>query len=97
VENGEGVETLHDAIFKAAVHGKETSGGVIITRARHRDILQKAVVAVDASLQGIKSDTSPEFISIDLRAALNSISDIVGETTPDDILDRIFSEFCIGK
>ncbi|MEK6725840.1 MAG: tRNA uridine-5-carboxymethylaminomethyl(34) synthesis GTPase MnmE [Deltaproteobacteria bacterium] len=96
-ENGEGMETLHEAIFKAAVHGKEASGGLIITRARHRDILHKGIVAVNASIQGIIGDASPEFISIDLRAALNSISDIVGETTPDDILDRIFSEFCIGK
>ena len=54
-------------------------------------------MAVDASIQGINGDASPEFISIDLRAALNSIGDIVGETTPDDILNRIFSEFCIGK
>lgn len=96
-EKGEGVETLHEAIFKTAVHGKEPSGSLLITRARHRDILQKAIVAMDASIQGIKSDASPEFISIDLRAALNSIGDIVGETTPDDILNRIFSEFCIGK
>ena len=96
-EKGEGVEGLHEAIFKAAIHGKEPSGGLLITRARHRDILQKGIVAVDASIQGIRGDVSPEFISIDLRAALNSITDIVGETTPDDILDRIFSEFCIGK
>ena len=96
-EKGEGVEDLHEAIFKAAVHGKEPSGGLLITRTRHRDILQKGIVAVDASIQGINGDASPEFISIDLRAALNSIEDIVGETTPDDILNRIFSEFCIGK
>lgn len=96
-ETGEGVEVLHEAIFKSAVHGKGPAGGVLITRARHRDILQKAAVAVDAAVSGTRGDASPEFISIDLRAALNSISDIVGETTPDDILDRIFSEFCIGK
>lgn len=95
---GDGIESLHEAIFKHAIHGKrESSGGLVITRARHRDALQKALTSVSSSMEGIRGNISPEFYVVDLRAALNSISDIVGETTPDEILDRVFSEFCIGK
>lgn len=96
--NGYGIEGLHEAIFKEALHGKaEPSGGLVITRGRHRDALQKALNAVESSIDGIKEGASPELTSIDLRAALSAIGEIVGETTPDDILERIFSEFCIGK
>jgi len=95
---GEGIEALNDAIFKEALQGKnEASGGLVITRARHRDTLQKALDSVSSCMVGIRGSLSPEFYTVDLRAALNAIRDIVGETTPDDILDRIFSEFCIGK
>ena len=38
-----------------------------------------------------------EFVAVDLRAAINALGEIIGETTTDDILDRIFKEFCIGK
>ncbi len=95
---GDGIESLHEAIFKEAIHGKrEPSGGLVITRARHRDALQKALTAVSFCMNGIKGNISPEFYVVDLRAALSAIGDVVGETTPDEILDRIFSEFCIGK
>jgi tRNA modification GTPase len=40
---------------------------------------------------------SPEFLSIDLREALDALGEIIGQTTPEDVLDRIFAEFCIGK
>lgn len=96
--NGNGMENLHEAILKEALHGRsEPSGGLVITRARHRDALQKALSAVKLGIKEIKSGASPEFISIYLRDALNAIGEIVGETTPDEILDMIFSEFCIGK
>lgn len=96
--NGCGIEQLHKTIFKEALHGKsEPSGGLVITRGRHRDLLQKALNAVKSSSYGIKDGVSPELTAIDLRAALNAIGEIVGEITSDDILEKIFSEFCIGK
>lgn len=95
---GNGIETLYDAILKEALHGRrEAAGGLVLTRARHRDALQKALNSISSCTEGIKESVSPEFYTVDLREALNSIGDVVGETTPDDILDRIFSEFCLGK
>ncbi|MBI4680158.1 MAG: tRNA uridine-5-carboxymethylaminomethyl(34) synthesis GTPase MnmE, partial [Nitrospirae bacterium] len=45
----------------------------------------------------VDKKTSPEFLSVELRDALDAIGDIIGITTPDEILNRIFSNFCIGK
>lgn len=96
---GDGMERLHEAIFKEALRGKSepSGGGLVITRARHRDALQRALNSLESSMREIKNDVSPEFTAIDLRTALNAIGEIVGETTSDEILDRIFNEFCIGK
>lgn len=95
---GDGAEDLHGTIFNMAIHGKsEPSGGMVITRARHRDVLQKALNSIYAAVKGVEDGVSPEFSAIDLRASLDAMGDIAGETTPDEILNRIFSEFCIGK
>jgi len=95
---GSGIDALHDAVIKEALHGRNgPMGGLVITRARHRDLLQKAGQAVESGIQSIKSGASPEFTVIDLRGALDAIAEVVGETTSDDILDKIFNEFCIGK
>jgi tRNA modification GTPase len=53
--------------------------------------------SLDAFFTGIKENTSPEFLSVELRDALDAIGEIQGITTPEDILNRIFSNFCIGK
>ncbi len=70
-------------------------GSAILTRAHQKDSLRRAKEAVERLLEHY--DESPEFLSIDLREALSALGEITGETTPEDILDRIFSSFCIGK
>ena len=47
--------------------------------------------------QGLESSKGEEFVAVDLRSCLNALGDIVGQTTPDDLLGQIFSKFCIGK
>ena len=48
-------------------------------------------------LLSVERGMAAEFVAVDLRAAVNALGEIIGETTTDDILDRIFKEFCIGK
>ena len=67
----------------------------MVTQAHQRDSLRRAAEAVDRLLTN--PHASPEFLSIDLRDAIDALGEITGETTPDDVLGRIFSSFCIGK
>ncbi|MDX9973512.1 MAG: tRNA uridine-5-carboxymethylaminomethyl(34) synthesis GTPase MnmE [FCB group bacterium] len=67
----------------------------MLSRVHQRDSLRRAADALDQALSAFGA--SPEFISIDVREALHAIGEITGETTPDDILEAVFSTFCIGK
>jgi tRNA modification GTPase len=93
-----GLEELRDAIRDAVLkQGLEPSEGVLITHLRHRGALERAQASLDQVLLSVERRMAAEFLAVDLRAAVNAIGEIIGETTTDDILDRIFKEFCIGK
>ena len=65
--------------------------------ARHQDALNRSRAAALRALAALRSAESLEFAALDLRAAVNAVGEIVGKTTTDDLLDLIFSQFCIGK
>ena len=69
----------------------------IITNARHQDALRRAQEALDDVIASLENDMPPDLVSVDLRISLDALGDIVGKTTTEDILDRIFSQFCVGK
>lgn len=71
--------------------------GVVVTERRHRDALLKAIQALDRVLASAAEGAPHECLAMDLREALGSLGRITGETTPDEILEQIFSRFCIGK
>ena len=52
---------------------------------------------MDNACQGLEEGRGEELVAVDLRTALNALGEIVGETTAEDLLERIFLEFCIGK
>ena len=74
-----------------------TPEGIFITRERHRERLSKAHDSLSKAVDAIKQNLSSEFIAADLRLSLDSLGEITGETYTEDVLDRIFQEFCIGK
>jgi len=95
---GAGLDELRDAIRDAVLkHGLEPCEGVVITHLRHRGALERAQASLHQVLLSVERRMAAEFIAVDLRAAVNAIGEIIGETTTDDVLDRIFREFCIGK
>jgi tRNA modification GTPase len=95
---GAGLDELRDAIRDAVLkQGLEPSEGVVITHLRHRGALERAAASLAQVLLSVERRMAAEFVAVDLRAAVNAIGEIIGETTTDDILDRIFREFCIGK
>lgn len=95
----EGLDELKKLIVNTALHGKKavSESGITITNARHYSALLKANESLKLSLGSLNSKQSGEFIALDLRAALDSLGEIIGAVTTDDILNKIFSAFCIGK
>jgi tRNA modification GTPase len=97
-KQGTGLDKLRKEIVKTALQGqKEPLSGAVVTNVRHVRALEKALASLDSFSEEAARKTSPEFLSLELREALNAIGEIIGITTPDDILNRIFSNFCIGK
>jgi len=92
-----GLERLRTAILESFKNGDATTEGLLITNARHHDLLRCAVESVKASEALLKSRASEELILVGLHNALRFLGEITGETTSDEILGRIFSTFCIGK
>lgn len=93
-----GIDTLKKTILDELLGGDFIVGeSLIITNTRHQDALQRAQDALDDAIMSLESDMPPDLVSVDLRISLDALGDIVGKTTTEDILDRIFSQFCVGK
>ncbi|HBA89604.1 MAG TPA: tRNA uridine-5-carboxymethylaminomethyl(34) synthesis GTPase MnmE [Geobacter sp.] len=96
---GDGIPELRDAISNAFMHGAaiDSREFVAVSKARHRDALLKAKVALESFVANLHAGVNMELLPVDLREALDAVGEVTGETTADDVLDRIFSSFCIGK
>ncbi len=95
---GEGVEELKNQIAQSVwSEDIPSTDHAIITTVRHRDALERAAQALDRAVKAIEEGLSPEFPAVEIREALDALGLITGETTDEEILDRIFSKFCIGK
>ena len=98
VRNGKGIDDLKQAVCNhfqkdTLIDRREI---VAISRSRHRDALTTANSALLRFTEGF-DDCNLELLAIDLRDALESVGAVTGHTTTDDVLDQIFSSFCIGK
>ncbi|PIX87480.1 MAG: tRNA uridine-5-carboxymethylaminomethyl(34) synthesis GTPase MnmE, partial [Nitrospirae bacterium CG_4_10_14_3_um_filter_44_29] len=71
--------------------------GIIITNIRHKIAIQAAYDSLKEGINSIETGKPLEIIAIEFRDALDRLGEIVGAVTTDDILNRIFSDFCIGK
>jgi tRNA modification GTPase len=95
---GEGLDRLKKAIKCLAVGRHfEASDSVLVSRLRHKTLLEAAGTALRNALRAVDDSLSAECIALELRIALNTLGEIVGVMTNEDILDQIFREFCIGK
>jgi len=95
---GEGVEALRQAIIGAlAPRGRLEQEGGFITSLRHEQLLKESREALEQALKATALSIPHAMLLLDLYAALRPIDAIAGATTADDILNRIFSTFCIGK
>jgi tRNA modification GTPase len=94
-----GIESLKDSLFKMIIDRTqiESRESAILTNERHYSALINAKKNIVSALDSLKSDKSEEFIALDLRSAIDSIGEIIGLVTTEEILNNIFSKFCIGK
>jgi tRNA modification GTPase len=90
---GEGVSDLLEAIVEWASHGRSGPGHSVFTRERHRVAVVEAADAVRAALDRHEPDIAAE----ELRLAGKALGRLSGRFDPDDVLDIVFQEFCIGK
>jgi tRNA modification GTPase len=95
---GEGIEALREAVFHAVAPGEagELETG-FITSLRHAQLLRESLEYLEKAAAAVSGSVPHEMLLLDLYAALRPIDAITGATTADDILNRIFSTFCIGK
>jgi tRNA modification GTPase len=92
------IGSLEDLIFHTITGGshlQETDG--CVPNVRHREALRRTLSACRLIEQGMARGTPADLLAVDLQAALDHLGDIVGQTTPEEVLEWIFEQFCIGK
>jgi tRNA modification GTPase len=96
--SNEGIIELEETIAETILQGGiSSSDGAIISNIRHRRALEEALASLGQALRTARFGMPHDFISLDLKAAIDALGSITGETVAEDVIDRIFSEFCIGK
>jgi tRNA modification GTPase len=95
---GEGLETLRDRVggWFLRDHPRETVPA-LVPNLRQKTILEKARAVLQEAREEMERKISPEFIAVNVQQALAELGVLVGKTTPEDVLEEIFSRFCIGK
>ncbi|MGF6376386.1 tRNA modification GTPase [Clostridiales Family XIII bacterium PM5-7] len=98
METNQGIKEIEEEItsmmFFGEIHQKES---VLVTNARHQDLLSKANQALLDGIEMTRRREALEFIEIDVNSSYAALGEIIGETVADDIIDEVFSRFCLGK
>ncbi len=92
-----GIEQLKQLIFDIGLKGQLNTSELLVTNIRHTEALRQTEQALTRVLQGIDAQVTPDFLAIDIKQALHYLGEITGAVTTDDLLENIFSKFCIGK
>ena len=94
----EGIEQIHDKIESMVFAGDvKSSSNLVITNSRHKDALFKAYNSINDAIDGIEQRLPYDFIEVDFKNIWDYLGYINGDTVQEDLLDTIFSNFCIGK
>lgn len=94
---GDGMDLLEEAIYRHVVRGPGLEAEAVITKERHKVCLEEAMASLLRCEEVISRALPKELFATELRIALDRLGRITGEVTTEDILDRIFSQFCVGK
>ena len=96
-KNNIGINEIKEVLFKTTVSETPASESVIITNARHFEALQQVKTSLNDIKFGLDSALTGDLMALDIRRCLHYISEITGDISNEDVLDFIFSKFCIGK
>jgi tRNA modification GTPase len=96
-KEGMNIPHLKDSLFDLVTEGNLNQSSVIVSNARHHEALQKSYDSLDDVLRGMDTGVTTDFVAMDIRRALHHLGEITGEISTDDLLETIFSKFCIGK
>ncbi len=95
-KNNEGIDSLRKVIGDEALKSADRINDILINK-RHAELLSKAAESLENAGQALELYTENEIIAIDIKDAARTLGDIVGDTWDEDVLNNIFSRFCIGK
>lgn len=98
IESG-GLDSLRERLSEVArsLHATSEAGSVLVTNARHAECLRLGLAALQRADDALQGGATEEFVAVEVRDATRVLGEIIGEVTSDDILNGIFSRFCIGK
>ena len=94
---GQGVDALLEEVYRAAVGDATLTEGVVITNSRHAYALMQAEHALSDGIAALEAGIDLDCASIDLHDAWRYLGEITGQTLSEQIIDRIFEKFCLGK
>ena len=92
-----GIDKLKNKLISFYKSQKSFNNDTIITNVRHYNELKNTLTEINAIIEGLKNNTSSDFLTINIRQALFHLGSITGEVNTDDLLANIFGKFCIGK
>jgi len=96
-KTGTGLKNLKEAIYNFAIKDEREGDSIVITRERHRDHLKQATTALDSACKNLYAGYSEELIAVDINLAIEHLGAVLGKSFVEDLLDKIFGQFCIGK
>jgi len=96
---GEGIDDLKKTIYTSLLQRdvRASPEDLIVANIRHKNALIQIRDNLSNAMKGMGEGTSFEFIAFEIRSALEVLGELVGETTNEEVLNRIFDQFCIGK
>jgi len=96
-KNKQNIDTLKEAIYHKVIDTNMLESRVLITNKRHEQALKQALESVDQALLSIKNAMSLDLVALDVKEAWNKLGEITGENSTEEIIDAIFTKFCLGK
>ena len=98
-KNSNGINEMEQIIYSYIIGNEveNSSEKLVITNIRHKSALEKTKISIENIFETIESGYPMDLVAVDLREALDSLSEITGEISTEDLLDHVFKNFCVGK